>query len=67
MCFVLDAENRMGYMFKMHFDNLHDAHVAVKTIEKASTILDKDYIFYGQVSKVNDIDNNKNKNVILVF
>lgn len=66
MCFVLDAENRMGYTFKMHFNNLHDTHVAVKAIEKANAVLDKDHIFYGQVSKMNDIDD-KDKTTIIVF
>ena len=66
MNFVLDAENRMGNMFKMQFDNLHDAYVAIKSIEKANAILDKDHMFYGQVTKVNDTDS-EDKTVILVF
>lgn len=66
MNFVLDAENRMGNMFKMHFDNLHDTYVAIKSIEKVNATLDKDYLFYGQVSKINDTDS-EDKIVILVF
>ena len=66
MNFVLDAENRMGNMFKMHFDSLHDTYIAIKSIEKINAILDKDYMFYGQVTKVNDT-NSEDKIVILVF
>lgn len=66
MSFILDAENRMGNMFKMHFNNLHDTYVAIKSIEKVNETLDKDYIFYGQVTKVNNTDN-EDKIVILVF
>lgn len=66
MRFVLDAENRIGNMFKMHFDNLHDMYIAIKSIEKVNETLDKDYVFYGQVSKMNNIDD-KDKTVILIF
>jgi hypothetical protein len=50
----------------MQFDNLHDTYVAIKSIEKANAILDKDHMFYGQVTKVNDTDS-EDKTVILVF
>lgn len=66
MNFILDAENRMGNTFKMHFNNLHDTYVAIKSIEKVNETLDKDYMFYGQVTKVNNTDS-EDKIVILVF
>lgn len=55
MWFTLKAENRNGNAFEMCFDNLHDIHVAVDSIEKANETLDSEYKFYVQVTKSSSI------------
>jgi len=39
----------------MCFDNLHDIHVAVDSIEKANATLDSEYKFYVQVTRSSSI------------
>ena len=55
MWFILKAENRNGNAFEMCFDNLHDIHVAVDSIEKANATLDSEYKFYVQVTRSSSI------------
>ena len=66
MCFVVEAANHNGNEFKMHFDNSHDAHVAVKAIEKANETLESDCKFYGHVQSTENLSD-KDTHLILIF
>ena len=66
MYFVIKAANRNGVTFEMNFDNLHDAHVAVKALEKANESLDRDCKFYGHIQSGKSV-NDKDSSIILIF
>lgn len=66
MCFVIKAENRNGDAFEMNFDSSHDAHVAVKAIEKANETLSRDCKFYGHIQGSKSITD-KDSWLVLIF
>ena len=66
MRFVVEAANSNGNEFKMHFDNSHDADIAVHAIEKANETLDRDFKFYGRVQAESDLSD-KLTRLVLVF
>ena len=66
MHFVVEAANSNGNEFKMHFDNSHDADIAVRAIEKANETLDRDFKFYGRVQVTSDFPD-KYTRLVLVF